>query len=77
MACISPDGKPTASGFRILRALRDGLGSPEKIAGGTNVPLFKVRSGLREMETAGLVSSQEDQYKLEPKGKELADTVPA
>jgi DNA-binding IclR family transcriptional regulator len=76
MACISPDGKPTATGFRILRALNDGLGSPEAIAEGTDVPLFKVRSGLREMEIAGLVSVQEGKYQLASKGKELADTPP-
>jgi DNA-binding IclR family transcriptional regulator len=75
MPCMNPDGKPTASGFRILRAIKDGLGSPEEIAEGTGVPIFKTRSGLREMETAGLVSSKEGKYQLEAKGKELADTV--
>ena len=77
MACISPDGTPTSTGFRIIRTLNDGVGSPEAIAEGTNVPLFKVRSGLREMEIAGLVNVQEGKYHLAPKGKELADTPPA
>lgn len=77
MACVTPDGKPTSSGLRMLRALKDGLDSPEKIAAGTNFPLFQVRSGLRELETAGLVSSQEGKYQLEPKGKELAENKPA
>ena len=77
MACIKSDGKPSASGFRMLRALKDGLDTPEKIASGTGVPLFQVRSGLREMETAGMVSAHEDKYQLEPKGKELADSVPS
>lgn len=74
MACISPDGKPTATGLRLLRALKDGLGSPEEIAQGTTIPLFRVRSGLREMEEAGMISSKEDKYQLEAKGRELADT---
>ena len=77
MACIKSDGKPTASGFRMLRALKDGQDTPEKIASGIGIPLFQARSGLREIETAGLVSSREDKYQLEPKGKELADSVPS
>ena len=77
MACISPDGKPTVSGGKMLVALKAGPCSAEEIAKASGLPVFRVRSGLRELETAGLVSSQEDQYKLEPKGKELADTVPA
>ena len=32
MACISPDGKPTESGTKMLRALRSRPGSPEEIA---------------------------------------------
>jgi predicted transcriptional regulator len=75
MACISPDGMPTASGFRILRALKDGLGTPEQISANAHVPLFRARSGLRDMEAFGLVSVQGGKYKLEPKGRELVDTV--
>jgi len=33
MACISPDGKPTESGTKMLRALQAGPKSPEEIAG--------------------------------------------
>ena len=32
MACVTPDGKPTESGTKMLRALKSGLGSPEEIA---------------------------------------------
>ena len=71
MACISPDGKPTESGARMLRALKSGLGSPEEIAKDTGLPLFRVRSGLRELTQAGLANQKDDKYGLTEKGEEL------
>jgi hypothetical protein len=59
----------------MLRALNDGLETPEQIAANAHVPLFRARSGLRDMEAFGLVSVQGGKYKLEAKGKELIDTV--
>jgi len=58
MACISPDGKPTESGAKMLRALQAGSGSPEEIAKEAGLPLFRVRSGLRELTEAGLASQK-------------------
>ena len=72
MACISPDGKPTESGARMLRALKSGLRSPEEIAKEAGVPLFRVRSGLRELTQAGLASQKVDRYEITDKGEELA-----
>jgi DNA-binding IclR family transcriptional regulator len=74
MACISPDGKPTESGIKILRALQAGLGSPEEIAREAGLPLFRVRSGLRELTQAGLASQKYDKYELSPKGVEVLGT---
>ncbi len=71
MACISPDGKPTESGTKMLRALQVGLGAPEEIARETGLPLFRVRSGLRELTQAGLANQNEDSYGLCEKGSEL------
>jgi len=70
MACISPDGKPTESGTKMLRALKSALGTPEEIAQDTGLPLFRVRSGLRELTQAGL-ATQNDKYQLTEKGEEL------
>ena len=75
MACISPDGKPTESGARMLRALESGLGSPEEIAKEAGLPLFRVRSGLRELTQAGLANQKDDKYELSPKGVELVGTL--
>jgi predicted transcriptional regulator len=71
MACVSPDGKPTESGSKMLRALQAGSKSPEEIAKNTGLPLFRVRSGLRELTQAGLADQKEDSYKLSEKGAEL------
>jgi predicted transcriptional regulator len=75
MACISPDGKPTASGGKMLVALKGGPCSAEEVAKSSGLPLFRVRSGLRELEQAGLTSANGEKYELTPKGKELADSL--
>jgi predicted transcriptional regulator len=55
----------------MLRALKSGLGSPEEIAKDTGLPLFRVRSGLRELTQAGLASQKNDKYEITEKGAAL------
>ena len=74
MACISPDGKPTESGSKMLRALQAGMETPEEISKEAGLPLFRVRSGLRELTQAGLASQKGDKYELSPKGVEVLGT---
>jgi predicted transcriptional regulator len=71
MACISPDGKPTESGSKMLRALQAGLKSPEEISRNTGLPLFRVRSGLRELGQAGLIVEKAGKYEITEKGAAL------
>ena len=73
MACISPDGKPTESGTKMLRALKSGLGFPEEIAKDAGLPLFRVRSGLRELTEAGLATQRDDKYEVTDKGTQLVE----
>ncbi len=75
MVCISPDGKPTESGTKMLRALESGLGTPEEIANSVGLPLFRVRSGLRELTQAGLANQKDNKYELSSKGAELLDSL--
>jgi DNA-binding IclR family transcriptional regulator len=63
MACIGSSGELTDSARRILAAL-DPPSAPEQVAALTELPLFRVRSGLRELAEAGLVESSEGAYKL-------------
>jgi len=71
MACISPDGKPTESGSKMLRALKAGSGAPEEVASKAGLPLFRVRSGLRELTEAGLAEQKGDKYELSEEGAKL------
>jgi len=71
MACISPDGKPTESGMKLLRALQSGPKSPEDVAQETGRPMYAVRSGLRELAGAELVTEKGESYELTPKGSEF------
>ncbi len=55
MACLQADGTVSASGRALLSAVEQPA-TPEEVAAATGLPLFRVRSGLRELAGAGLVS---------------------
>ncbi len=42
--------------------------TPEEAATETGVPLFKVRSGIREFLAAGLVQAADDKFQTTPDG---------
>lgn len=69
MPCTTPDGKPTSTGMVTLRSLKDGTLSPEEVAAKTGQPLFRVRSGLRELKNAGFVEEANDKYVLSKTGE--------
>jgi predicted transcriptional regulator len=71
MPCISPDGKPTSTGIALLKSLKNEALSPEEITSKTGQPLFRVRSGLRELNNAGFVEETGDKYGLSETGKTL------
>jgi predicted transcriptional regulator len=71
MPCVSPDGKPTSSGLALLESLREGALSPNMIASKTGQPLFRVRSGLRELKNAGFVEETESNYRLSKNGETI------
>jgi hypothetical protein len=69
MPCTTPDGKPTSTGMATLKSLADGALIPEEVAARTGQPLFKVRSGLRELKNAGLIVEKEEKYQLSKTGE--------
>jgi predicted transcriptional regulator len=71
MPCVSPDGKPTSSGMALLKSLKDGSLSAEEIANRTGQPLFRVRSGLRELKNAAFIEGREEKYILSDSGKQI------
>lgn len=70
MPCTTPDGKPTASGRKVILAINQGKEIPEDISATSGLPLFRVRSGLRELIQAGYVKLEGEKYTLTPKGLE-------
>ncbi len=77
MGCINATGTITRSGELILLALRNPM-TPEEAAKETGVPLFKVRSGIREFLAARLVQAADDKFQTTPAGLvriEGADTT--
>ncbi len=77
MACINPDGTVTPSARSVLRAA-DAPRTPEELAGATGLPLYRIRSSLRELVSAGLLSEQETRYVTTEKGRTASgDTAQA
>jgi DNA-binding IclR family transcriptional regulator len=71
LPCVSADGKPTTSGIAMLAALKSGPSTPEAVSKITGKPLFRARSGLRELVNAGFVKQVDDNYQLTTEGSKL------
>ncbi len=67
MACISDDGTLNPITRQVLHALRS-PGAEEDIAGLTGLPLYRVRSNLRELAGAGLLVKTGDRYLITESG---------
>lgn len=63
MACVNSDGTLSPSGKAMLNAMQE-VHTPEEIAKSAKLPLFRVRSGIREMISAGLVEEQQGKYSI-------------
>jgi predicted Rossmann fold nucleotide-binding protein DprA/Smf involved in DNA uptake len=61
MPCVGPDGKLSGSGQEMLKAVEEGA-TANQVAASTGLPLFLVRSGLRELAAAGLVVESDGSY---------------
>ncbi|MDP2209333.1 MAG: hypothetical protein Q8K98_11295 [Bacteroidota bacterium] len=61
MACVNPDGTLIPSAVTILNALKTAH-TAEDLAQIVQQPLFKIRSGLRNMAEAKLVELKDDKY---------------
>jgi predicted transcriptional regulator len=67
VACVNPDGTIMPSAIAILTALRS-ADTAELIASATDLPLFRVRSALRELVAAGLVAVVDGHHHLTDAG---------
>jgi hypothetical protein len=62
MACVTADGSLTESAEAMLRNLEQPL-TDREVAEKTGFPLYRVRSGLREMVEAGMVELVDGRYR--------------
>lgn len=69
MACVNADGTITATAKALLKTIESPL-TPEEIAGHLSLPLFKIRSSLRELTQAGLVIARGEKFQISEQGKE-------
>ena len=67
MACIQPDGLLTRCGESVLLAMWVPATEAD-VAGDCRVPLFRVRSAIREFLQAGLIEQNGEAYKVTPQG---------
>ncbi len=70
MACVNPDGTLTPSALAVLKAVQQAPQTAEALATLVGLPLFRVRSSLRELREAGLLNESEGVYRLTPQGEE-------
>jgi predicted transcriptional regulator len=70
MGCINPDNSLSETAKKLLQIVRVSA-SVEQIAKELDLPIFKIRSSIREMTKAGLITEMNEQYVISEKGKEL------
>lgn len=68
MPCVKPDGTLEPMAQAILRALRTPR-TAEGVCDFLRLPLYRVRSTLRELAEAGLVAETAGQYARTPEGE--------
>jgi len=67
LACISDNGTLSPIGKQVLAALRS-PGSEADIATSTGLPLYRVRSSIRELTSAGLLLQSSSSYQITEAG---------
>lgn len=72
MACINPDGTLTPTAKLVLQILQVSM-TPQELAESLKLPLFRVRSSIREMVELGLVRVEDDAYIITEQGRKRID----
>jgi predicted transcriptional regulator len=71
MACVNPDGTLSKTAVGILKALEIPL-TVEEISKKTEVPVFLLRSSMRDLVAAGVAESAGEKYVVTEKGRAQA-----
>jgi DNA-binding IclR family transcriptional regulator len=56
-----------------LKAVKEGASIPKDVVEATGQPMFRVRSGLRELVNAGFLELVDDKYALTVVGKQVLE----
>lgn len=67
MACINPDGTVTRPGRKMLDAMKE-TRTLEEVAQVAEIPLYRVRSVIRELLDAGLAVEKDGKYTITEAG---------
>jgi predicted transcriptional regulator len=67
MPCVKPDGSLSTTGRLMLEAVRSDS-TVEDVADVTGMPLYRVRSSVRELLAAGLLSEQGGRFSQTEQG---------
>lgn len=67
MACINPDGTITRPGRKMLEAMKEAR-TLEDVAQVAEIPLYRVRSVIRELLDAGLAEEKDGMYSITAQG---------
>ncbi len=70
MACVNGQGELSDSARRMLTAL-EVPSTPEEVSARAELPLFRIRAGLREMAENGLVEMKDGIYTPTQQGRAL------
>jgi len=73
MACINSDGTLSRPGRAILEAMRQPA-PLDQVSAGSGVPLYRVRSVIRELTDAGLAVVNGEIYTVTGKGIEKLES---
>lgn len=68
MACVNADGSMTVAARTLLAAL-DTPRRLDEVVSATALPLYRVRSGVRELVAAGLVEAHGDRFATTDEGR--------
>lgn len=76
MACVNASGEITDSARQILAAMVE-VSSLSRVAAQTGLPLYRIRSAMRELSSAGFAVESEDGWKTTEAGREAMERSPA
>lgn len=76
MACVNASGEITDAARQILSAMLE-VSPLSRVAAQTGLPLYRIRSAMRELSGAGLAAESEDGWKTTETGRKAIERAPA